>query len=309
MSTTRPESAALVFVIAPLHRSGSTYLHDLLALHPDLESHAVNEDYLLASAHHLEVFTATVRENWARRPRNRDTLDTVVEQLLPALGSAVSRVLHDTGAGTGTGKRILLKTPVISNLHLLPALFNDARTVVIVRDGREVVASGMESFGWKLESAAQRWAQNVRTLLAQRDEQSQDLLVVRYEDLIDPGRDRICLILEHLDLDPNRFPFEAITELPVRGSTEGGRKDGRLNWAGVERGPDFRPARRSAGWSRARQARFQWLAGDELKLLGYPRQIVLSAPERWVNRALDLAKIASRPVRRRLGRSLTRKPS
>ena len=113
------DCAGPVMVIAPLHRSGSTYLHDILALHPDLESHAVNEDYLMSAAHHLEAFSAAVRHNWARRRSNRHILDGFVDELMPAFGAALSQLLDESSTGT----RVLLKTPVVSNLHLLPVLF------------------------------------------------------------------------------------------------------------------------------------------------------------------------------------------
>lgn len=297
--------AGPVMVIAPLHRSGTTYLHDILALHPDLESHAVNEDYLLSAAHHLEAFSAAVHHNWARRESNRQILDSFVEGLMPAFGSALSQLLGETSTGT----RVLLKTPVVSNLHLLPLLFSDARTVAIVRDGREVVASAMKSFGWKFEASAHRWARNVRTLLAQCDQASQDILMVRYEDIIEPKQGQICTILDHLGLDTRDFPFDAITEMPVRGASSQGRNENRLNWSGVKRHPNFQATKRSTGWSRAMQTRFQWIAGSELERLGYATGVILSPAEQRANRAIDIAKNASRPLRKQIARRFNRKPS
>ena len=54
-----------------------------------------------------------------RRESNRQILDSFVEGLMPAFGSALSQLLGETSTGT----RVLLKTPVVSNLHLLPLLF------------------------------------------------------------------------------------------------------------------------------------------------------------------------------------------
>ena len=57
------------------------------------------------------------------------------------------------------------------------------------------------------------------------------------------------------------------------------------------------------------QTRFQWIAGSELERLGYDTGIILSPTELRANRAIDIAKNASRPLRKQIAQRSNRKPS
>ncbi len=80
----------------------------------------------------------------------------------------------------------MAKTPSVKNLQLLNVM-PIGKSVVIVRDGRAVVESGMRSFGWSFDAAARMWTRGADTIM-QAQEQGVEFLLVRYEDLVSRRR-------------------------------------------------------------------------------------------------------------------------
>ena len=70
---------------------------------------------------------------------------------------------------------------------------------------------------------------------------------------------------ERFNLDPNKYPYEKVHNLPVIGSSTT-RKQG-LNWA--EKTKSFNPIGRWKGWSPWRKRVFKRIAGQSLVQFGY----------------------------------------
>ncbi len=172
--------------------------------------------------------------------------------------------------GNISGSHLLTKTPSVEGIEQFFALFPESRLVILVRDGRSVVESGMRTFDWPFEQAVRRWRRAARTILefdGRADEGP--YRVVRYEDLFRDTASELKSLLEFLRLDPLAYDFEAAIDAPVRGSSTYGQDDGDMDWAPVEKGEDFNPLRRWDSWPDARLDRFHWIAGEELRALGY----------------------------------------
>lgn len=78
-------------------------------------------------------------------------------------------------------------------------IFPDQPLILLVRDGRSVVESGMRSFNWDFEQAAHDWAdaaQRIKNLSETYNKAEKKCLVVRYEDLFsNPSGElsRVCM--------------------------------------------------------------------------------------------------------------------
>ena len=82
----------------------------------------------------------------------------------------------------------MTKSPSVRHLDRFFAFFPRARLLILVRDGRSVVQSAMDTFGWDFERACRAWAEAANTI--DRFQQSESARadrwrIVRYEDLID----------------------------------------------------------------------------------------------------------------------------
>jgi hypothetical protein len=93
---------------------------------------------------------------------------------------------------------------------------------------------------------------------------------VRYEELIDRPKDVMRSVCETVGLDPERFPYDAIDGMPIRGSStlaaEGGAA---VHWEPVERSASFNPRERWQAWDDHRHRRYGAVAGAQHRALGY----------------------------------------
>ena len=137
-----------------------------------------------------------------------------------------------------------------------------------MRDGRDVVESGVRSFDWDFDKACELWAEGARTVAAAAD-QGVPFLLVKYEDVFADQRTEMLRILEFLELDANAYDFAVAASLPVVGSSTFGKRGSRVNWEPVPRTADFMPIGRWKSWSADQQETFSRIAGDWNLHFGY----------------------------------------
>jgi hypothetical protein len=282
----------VVPVLGITQRSGTHWLADLLACHPDCRPalrrpglrDAGWEDLLLEQAPLLVRYAAAVRSRWDAGFRHDHALE---DALLARLGEAtlafVASVEPDggatratpatgaaCGAATGAATHVVTRSPTVEGLELAGRLWPGTPVVVLVRDARAVVASALASFGGSAERWIRVWREGARTILRARSaDRAGQLLVVRYEDLCHDLAGTMTRVLDHVGLDPGCFDAGAAGRLAVRGSSETAREAGGLHWQPVTPPRGFDPLSRGEQLPAAVRARLAWLAGPELAALGY----------------------------------------
>jgi hypothetical protein len=265
----RETAKRVVFLHGVLQRSGTNYLFNLLSHHPDCCSGGIFEDFLSSASPLLTGYIATLAESW-----NEEWLegrkDEVCRRLAGRLGNALLSFLVD---GADERRLFLTKTPSTLNLQNCFALFPDARIILVIRDGRDVVSSGMRTFDWEWEFAVRQWTLSARRIqeFLRQNENSRQVLLVHYEDLFQHTQAQLLRILAFLDLDPGRIDWASVEATPVRGSCAYGRDEAaQVDWRPVVRSADFSPLGRYRDWPKRRRQRFQWLAGEVSSEFGYP---------------------------------------
>ena len=262
----------LIFVLGLMRRSGTNFLFHLLSRHPDVMVSSLHEDFLLHDAHLLVEYVRRTTQQWIRDWSSTDTPDALAQ----ALGSGLQRFLAGRrGADwreNGSEKRILAKTPSIQNIEHAFDIFPNAALLILVRDGRDVVESGVRSFGWTYERAMRLWCAAARTLVefergsGKRNGRHR---VVRYEDMVREPEAELRRILNFLELDPGVYDFTAAREAPVLGSsTFHGQRTG-IHWNPVAKTEAFNPIGRWRTWDAYRRRRFALIAGALNSQLGY----------------------------------------
>lgn len=289
--------SAPIFVHGIYPRSGTNHLARLLRVHPDCGApRPIFEDHLLAHAEQLEGYVEAVASSW--NPE-WGSLPELKSALWSGLGSGLESFLQQQ-AGS---KRVVTKTPRVLQLDRFPALFPDASLVILVRDGRAVVESGVRSFDWFRDRAIHGWAEGARTIRAFDTAQRGGPLryrIVRYEELVEDPERVMRELLAFLELDAERYDFEQALGLPVVGSCTLRKQRGdQIHWNAAPREASFDPLQRFADWSRWKHARFNWIAGDALFDLGYTPvgSEMTGASERLWNRLMDLRYRVAQPLR------------
>ena len=257
-----------IFVRGIMQRSGTNYLQDLLDLHPDVEAQTnVYEDHLFAESDLLIRYAELTSNAWIGPATEGGS---ACDDLLRSLGDALAGYLS---AGI-TRPWFVTKMPSMDGLRAASLLFPRAPVLVVVRDGRAVVASAVATFKVPFDREVTRWADGARAVLRLTRTGSPNVMVVRYEDLVSNSRETMTSVLEHVGLDVSSYPFDSALALPVRGSSELAGRDG-VHWKPVERA-SISPELRGANLSAVQLANFDRLAGAELEALGYSRDVALA---------------------------------
>jgi protein-tyrosine sulfotransferase len=259
-----------IFIHGILPRSGTNFLWDLLLLHPDCgrAREPVNEDLFLDASDHLVRFITTVRGSWD--PRWGTFATDLPDELSKSLGEGLVSFLW-----TDRQRRLLTKSPSVAHLDRFFSFFPWARLLILVRDGRSVVQSAMDTFRWDFVRAARAWSEAACTIHRFQEAESarsDRWRIVRYEDLVDDAEGQLRSIFHFLGLDPAHYDFDAARNLPVRGSSAFGRQDGHVHWEKVSKDATFAPKERWQSWSADQLQRFDWIAGDQLASFGYPAE-------------------------------------
>lgn len=258
-----------VFILGILPRCGTNFLCDLLCLHPDCGPPApIWEDFLVGHTDLLDCYIDTVIGRW---DPDWGVEEAARDRLAANLGSGLTAFLSERTEA----KRVVTKTPRVDNLERFFRFFPDSRLLILVRDGRAVLESGIKTFGWHRDSGLHRLGEAARVILdfdaANRDSPWRDRYrIVRYEDLWVNLDQELRRILKFLDLDTDRYDFPAARGLPIRGSsTMRQSADSPMHWEPVERTSEFDPMSRFRHWRRAEHERFNWVAGRYLDSFGY----------------------------------------
>lgn len=314
VSGTHNRTGVPIFIMGIMPRSGTNFLHRLLCQHPDcgaINTTPVREDYVLHHGYWLSTYTKRLRWQWGHWGADSD----FVAPLSTNLGVGISDFL----ATLTDAKRFVTKTPSVSNIESFFEFFPHAQLLVIVRDGRSVVASGMSGFGWNFETASREWGKAARNILSfeEKNHRFKDRFkIVTYESLNANTVDSLQDIFQFLELDPGQYDFEAALDTPIYGSSYMKEEGQKVTWAPKEKSNEIVGGNRWDDWSNFEHQRFNKLAGKELTQLGYEpveqsisafgvmRHIFVDSSEnakRTARQLMQAAKVGARSFRKEFG--------
>ncbi len=268
----RGHTSITILIFGVMPRSGTNFVRDLVAMHPDVSADPgrLFEFPLLHSARDAAAYS---RDFLSYFRRNEEVLGE--HDILAMLAGAWLRELH----AQVPEKHILLKCPHVQQLSLARYIFPDAKLILCLRDGRDVLDSTQKTFSKfaltrkNFRQLAEEWrlgTEAIMTFDRGGINENRNVLVVRYEDIVADTEAFAKRILNHVGLDEDQFPWTEIKSLPVRGSSRS-KADGEKRWKAEVKASDFNPVKRWTSWSETKKARFDRLAGTALELAGYER--------------------------------------
>jgi len=255
----RPPS---IIVHGIMKRSGTVFTGELLGLHPDIHQHPnlIWETPFLALTGDIKKlqkdFFLLYQQNIGKIGEN---------DFLPLFGSSFIAYLY---AMIPEDKRMLLKVPGVEYLDYFYDVFPNENLLLLTRDGRDLVASTIKTWPQlRFVDVCRRWANSANIMLrfVETYKNRPGYCLARYEDAVNNPEAFVREACEKFSLDPDTYPFEKMSNLPVIGSSTT-RKQGDT-W--MKKTKAFNPIGRWQQWSSWKKMTFKRIAGEALIKLGY----------------------------------------
>lgn len=296
MPDAAPSGPEFVFLQGMRVRSGTNFLARIAMQHPEVRivppEGPTNEFHLMMTLPDWErAYTRVARRLFGRHPA------PAWSDFERRLGDAWRGLIVDHYAFDGG--TIFMKDPHVDRIDEFFDLFPDSRLILLVRDGRDNVASSeragllvrrtMGRLGryrrrirhWTMRDFvghASAWARAARRVLAfdathRGGGRAGQYRVVRYEDVVADPRAEARRLFEFLGLESTDEVLDRVEGTRVVGSSfygVSGREDATRRAPGpVEKTAAFQPVGRWQDWGPARKRVFKRLAGRELVEMGY----------------------------------------
>lgn len=266
------ELMRVVFIVSALNRSGTNFLSDVICMNEKYYAvPGVDEDYLLRYSDHILAYVQRTLPHWSRP--FRDTSHPAHSEILSGFGDLMLSTIERMAPRTNGV--LVLKTPRPEGIRNVRYLFPDSRILIVDRDGRDVVDSFLRSFnGYNFTGAVQLWRDGVRELEAacsdfSDSEKAQQFLRVKYENVFSGDSQTLLSLNSFFGFDEGTITPESIGALPLRGSSVVRSGDGSLSWDEIPRPNAYDPRGKWRKWSWYKRRKFKFIAGDELRKLGY----------------------------------------
>lgn len=296
----------ICFIIGVDNRSGTNFTFKLLREHPQCTGPGpIWEDKFLFFSGKLRNYVNVQYRSWNRRW----AVDKKIggqEILLRHLGNSIEDFLKlqitksaakpntsgQNPAESDPPKILLTKSPKPRGIDNFFDLFPNAYLVLLIRDGRAVVESGVRTFGWNYEDAMQRWRNNAQIIIDFEEKYKgmhKNYILLKYEDLVINQENSLIKVFNFLGLDPELFDFDKARSLGVSGSSDLRKGGGDVHWVPTGKNPDFNPLSRFSNWDRKRHARFNWIAEKQMNKFGYTLNTVKGNRQLYVikNKIID----------------------
>lgn len=264
----RGDHPPAIIIHGVMPRSGTVYTGELLRLHPDLHAYP-NEIWELPFLELTGDLLAVQKHFFRAYKQNTGKIGE--QDFLPLFGASIMAYLYSF---VPAGKRLLLKIPDVQYLRYFFAVFPCETPLLLMRDGRDLVASTIKSWPDRdFAEVCRLWNNSARAMLAfqaQYPAQTHRYVTVNYEDVVARPAEFVAAACNRYSLDPGRYPFARIGTLPVRGSsTVEKRMSKDITWGPVEKPKDFKPVGHWQSWGEKRKRIFRQIAGDALIECGY----------------------------------------
>jgi len=294
-----------IFILGVMQRSGTNFINNLLLAHPDCGYPGIVwEDFFLAHADLLKQYSERVKSHWKVEwceKVNENFGSTsplsfigwgLVEFMRAQQGVTSAHTEKQSSNLNAQKKFLVTATPSVDNLELFFDMFEDSRLLIIIRDGRAVVESGVRSFDWDYEGATRRWEKAARRIIQmdKNNDVKDRCIIVRYEDLFVETEKTLTHVFKFLGLDPAKYNYSVAQNIGVMGSSELRQKGDAMHWKSVDKPKEFNPLSRADNWNKRMHERFAWIVGDSMEYFGYKQSQKASNSFYWRlwNRVMDI---------------------
>lgn len=265
----------LVYLVAPLQRSGHNYVSNLLLKHEQIKfpagTNLPGEQNIVQHAEHLIWYaskTVAGQKGWESKTQELVKLQSAI--FLRTVG--YSLIEFYSKFIPVQAKYLLLKDPATIGIENFSSVFPEAKLICLLRDGRDVVQSYIKTWkGFDFELACKMWRDGTERMLnLPQEDNGKRYLLISYEKVFAAPADEMKKVLAFLNLSESEYAFDKIDELPIFGSsTNSVNEKGEVDWSITNNKKDFKPVGKWQQWSAEQKSIFKKVAGETLIRAGY----------------------------------------
>lgn len=255
-----------IFIIGITGRSGTHYLKQLLKIHPEISLNVLNrEDHFISELNYLEKYVNPVTYWWKRNDREHEK--QIKNKLMLGIGNGILSFVSKEP----NKKYFLLNTPYTNNINLFDDYFLGNKIIIILRDAKDTVESGVRSKFWTYEEGFELWNRSAKRILDFKETSKNKVLILKYEDIFIDTQSKLKEVFDYLELSDENYPYEKTEKTVIQGSSDA-KKDNNWEYKNIQKTENFNPLSRSQNWGILRKWRFEWKCGKNSEKLGYNRE-------------------------------------
>jgi len=259
----RGDHPPAIIIHGVMPRSGTVYTGELLRLHPDLHAYP-NEIWELPFLELTGDLLAVQKHFFRAYKQNTGKIGG--HDFLPLFGASLMAYLYSF---VPAGKRMLLKIPDVQYLRYFYTVFPCETPLLLMRDGRDLVASTINSWPDRdFGEVCRLWDSSAMTMLdfqAQFPATIHKYLAVKYEDVVKKPKEFVTSVCERYSLNQEKYPYNQIGLLPVRGSSTVENEMGKdISWVPIKKPEGFSSLGHWNDWDRRQKSVFKKIAGSTL---------------------------------------------
>lgn len=257
------QPTACIMLHGILQRSGTNLLNQILLLNPTVVQPVVKvrENWFI---HHSEVlysYSERLFQTWSSPKWSGE--DFSKTEFYSMIGNAL--VTYIAKKIPDISNRILLsKTPSVQHLHRNFEMFPKSKVIIIVRDPRDIATSALKTWNRPFKQSIKDWNIAARAISDfERQTPPEYYFLLRFEDLIYEKEKWVKKCLQFLGLKETSFPWDALNELPIFGSSE------EASWQVKANRKSFKPVGRWRSLPDDQKQNFSLIDSSALDYFGY----------------------------------------
>lgn len=270
----------LIFLLSLRPRSGTNFLQYILRQHPSVAVSCLYEDHMVSNLKSLQHFVEGFL-NCQKEMGERISFDLVSRQLKSGFARTLENLIYENRQNLIIGpkqetdhqqksihQKIVSKSPSIEGISLLNEFFPNAKTLVLLRDPRDIIESEMLAFKREFRGLVLSWRSAAREFLdfLNSGNHEKTCYIVRYKELVMNTEPVVRQIFDFLELDSAIYNMTLALNAPVIGASKDMNREG---WTIKQNTGEETFINKWRTWSRNRIDYFEATAGREAEALGF----------------------------------------
>jgi len=259
-----------IFLLGISQRSGTNFLMKLLEKHPNIiKSSHPGEDFIIHNSNHLLKHVSETQNCWNTIWKGMDK-DKYGKKYLDYISNALIDYLSPN-TDIKEHQYCITKTPSVENIDNFFKLFPQSKLIILVRNGKDIIESGVKGFGWNYTNAMKmirRRGELIIDFIKENDKNNKNFIVVKYEDLVEDTEKSIKKIFNQFKIDDSLFNYD-LNDIPVYGSSFNKDEKDHVSWEPQKKNKEFTSLKRTKNWSYFMNLKYTFFCSNIDKYFNY----------------------------------------